>query len=557
MENKMEAIICSNVNKSYGKKEVLKNIDFTLEKGKIYGLIGRNGAGKTTLLSILSAQNPATEGNVTWNGEKIWENRKALDHICFSRELSTNLYGSGVSSLKVKEYLKNASYYYPNWDQKMADELIEKFELNTKQRINKMSKGMLSMVTIIVALASKADFTFLDEPVAGLDVVMREYFYRKLMEAEKADELDQKAVDNGLVRENGTFKIIKGSQGVEVNVEKSIAAIENYVSNDWDGQGGNIELTAEIVEPKGSEEELSKVKDLLGGFNTNYSSSTQNRCDNIATAAGKINGTVLYPGEEFSVYETIGPLDAANGYELAGAYENGQTVQSYGGGVCQVSTTLYNAVILAELEVTERSNHSMIVTYVKPSMDAAIAGDYKDLKFVNNQDVPIYIEGYTSGKNVYFNIYGEETRPANRKVTYESEVVSEQDPGTQFVATGDPVGTMSVSQGKHVGYVAQLWKVVTVDGVEESREVFNKSTYKASPKIVNVGTASEDPNASATIGAALATGDEGTIYAAVAQFTAAAAATPEQPAENQSAEEQAIVGDGQVDVSGDNGGNGQ
>ena len=63
--------------------------------------------------------------------------------------------------------------------------------------------------------------------------------------AEKADELDQKAVDNGLVRENGTFKIIKGSQGVEVNVEKSIAAIENYVSNDWDGQGGNIELTAE------------------------------------------------------------------------------------------------------------------------------------------------------------------------------------------------------------------------------------------------------------------------------------------------------------------------
>lgn len=232
-------------------------------------------------------------------------------------------------------------------------------------------------------------------------------------------------------------------------------------------------------------------------------------------------------------------------------------MQSYGGGVCQVSTTLYNAVILAELEVTERSNHSMIVTYVKPSMDAAIAGDYKDLKFVNNQDVPIYIEGYTSGKNVYFNIYGEETRPANRKVTYESEVVSEQDPGTQFVATGDPVGTMSVSQGKHVGYVAQLWKVVTVDGVEESREVFNKSTYKASPKIVNVGTASEDPNASATIGAALATGDEGTIYAAVAQFTAAASTTQEQPAENQSAEEQAIVGDGQVDVSGDNGGNGQ
>ena len=175
-------IEAKNLVKIYGDRSVVNDVTFYMDKGEVVCLLGPNGAGKTTLLSILSAQNPATEGNVTWNGEKIWENRKALDHICFSRELSTNLYGSGVSSLKVKEYLKNASYYYPNWDQKMADGLIEKFELNTKQRINKMSKGMLSMVTIIVALASKADFTFLDEPVAGLDVVMREYFYHKLME---------------------------------------------------------------------------------------------------------------------------------------------------------------------------------------------------------------------------------------------------------------------------------------------------------------------------------------------------------------------------------------
>ena len=178
----MESIVCNGIGKIYGKKQVLKNINLTLEKGKIYGLIGRNGAGKTTLLSIMSAQNPASEGTVSWNGENVWENRKALDHICFSRELSINLYGSGVSGMKVKDYLKTASYYYQNWDQTLAEELIKKFELNTKQRINKMSKGMLSMVTIIVALASKADFTFMDEPVAGLDVVMRDYFYHKLME---------------------------------------------------------------------------------------------------------------------------------------------------------------------------------------------------------------------------------------------------------------------------------------------------------------------------------------------------------------------------------------
>lgn len=341
---------------------------------------------------------------------------------------------------------------------------------------------------------------------------------------EHSDTLNQKAVDNGLVRENGSFRFVEGKQGVEVNVAESVESISSYIKNQWDGSDTALELVAEVAEPKGSREELSKITDVLGSYTTNYSTSAAGRCTNISVAAEKINGTLLYPGEEFSVYAAIGPLEASNGYELAGAYENGQTVESYGGGVCQVSSTLYNAVILAELEITQRSNHSMIVTYVKPSMDAAIAGDYKDLRFINNLDAPIYIEGYTVGKDLYFNIYGEETRPANREISFISEVISQEDPPTQYVGTADPAGTMTTVQSKHTGYVAQLWKVVTVDGVEQSREVFNKSTYKASPKIVNVGTASGDPNISAIIGEALASGDEAAIQAAVANAAAANAA---------------------------------
>lgn len=177
----MEQMICEQVTKKYGDKEVVKNINLTLEKGKIYGLIGRNGAGKTTLLSMMSSQNPVTSGKVTWNGENIWENTKALNHICFSREIIPNNMG-GISGMKIKEYFKAAALYYPNWDQALADDLTEKFELDKKQKIMQLSKGMLSMVTIIVAMASKADFTFMDEPVAGIDVVMREYFYKRLLE---------------------------------------------------------------------------------------------------------------------------------------------------------------------------------------------------------------------------------------------------------------------------------------------------------------------------------------------------------------------------------------
>ena len=135
----------------------------------------------------------------------------------------------------------------------------------------------------------------------------------------------------------------------------------------------------------------------------------------------------------------------------------------------------------------------------------------------------IYIEGYISGKNLYFNIYGQETRDENREVEYISEIVSTDDPATQFVATADPVGYLATAQSKHVGYVAQLWKVVKEDGVEVSREKCNSSTYKSSPKIVHVGTASADASVTAAINAAIATGDEATVYAAVAPYAANAA----------------------------------
>lgn len=178
MNNKK--LICSGITKKYGKKEVLHKVDLELEPGKIYGLIGRNGAGKTTLLSIMSAQNPTTQGQVLLGETPVWENQEALKHIYFSREINPN--STVYSGLKVKEHLKIAAAYLPDWDQEMADRLVTLFHLDKKKRISKLSKGMASMLTIVTALASKADFTFLDEPVAGLDVVAREQFYRLLVE---------------------------------------------------------------------------------------------------------------------------------------------------------------------------------------------------------------------------------------------------------------------------------------------------------------------------------------------------------------------------------------
>lgn len=172
---------CEHIVKTYSGKDVLREVTLDIQPGKIYGLIGRNGAGKTTLLSILTAQNPATRGEISLDGQRVWENRRSLEKLCFSRELNANA-ESGLASMKAKEYLRIASTYYENWDRELEERLVKLFNLNLKKKFAKMNKGMLSMVTIVVALCSKAPYTFLDEPVAGLDVVAREQFYKLLLE---------------------------------------------------------------------------------------------------------------------------------------------------------------------------------------------------------------------------------------------------------------------------------------------------------------------------------------------------------------------------------------
>ena len=175
------ALMARGVCKAYGQLKVLDGLDLTVEPGKIYGLIGRNGAGKTTLLSILTAQNTLDAGEVTYGGQPVWENQWALDHLCFSRELQPTQNGA-QNPQKVRDYLRAAAAFLPRWDREYAARLLEEFRLEPRKKIGQLSKGQMSMVTILVALASRAPVTILDEPVAGLDVVMRERFYRLLLD---------------------------------------------------------------------------------------------------------------------------------------------------------------------------------------------------------------------------------------------------------------------------------------------------------------------------------------------------------------------------------------
>ena len=329
---------------------------------------------------------------------------------------------------------------------------------------------------------------------------------------------DKKAQNASLTRENGAFNFVAGTEGLELNVDSAVRTISDYLENSWTSDNTEVlNLETQVTEPEGSAEELANIKDLLGSFTTSFSPSGSNRCKNVSSGASHINGTVLYPGEEFSAYETVSPFTEANGYAMAGSYLNGEVVDSMGGGICQVSTTLYNAVLRAELNVTERSPHSMTVHYVDLSEDAAIAGTYKDFKFVNSTEYPIYIEGYTtSDKKITFNIYGKETRDKNRTISFESQIVSET-PATTILQedAGQGIGYKAVSSKGSSSYVAELYKIVKVNGVETDRIKVNKSTYKGTNRVVTYGTAG-DPTLSENLRAAIAAQDEALADANIA-----------------------------------------
>lgn len=391
------------------------------------------------------------------------------------------------------------------------------------------------------------------EPVSfNLELKIDRDMTREVLE-EKCAVFNEEAKQAGIVKNGDKFEIQEGTPGLVLDVEESLAAFEAFIASEWNREDAAFKLTVEVDEPEAKTDDLAKVKDIIGSFTTSYKTSSASRSQNVANGTNLINGTVLYPGETFSAYDAITPFTKENGYEMAGSYLNGQVVDSLGGGICQVTSTLYNAVLRAELLVEERHNHSMVVSYVDPSADAAISGTAKDLKFTNNLEYPIYIEGYTTpAKEVGFNIYGVETRDTvNRTVEYESVTLSTKDPGPdRLIADASrPVGYVS-RQSAHRGSTAELYKVVKENGVQVSRERVNKSTYQASPGYVTVGTATADPTAAAAIANAVASGNADTARAVAgayagtdvfAQQAAAQAAAEQAAAAAQAAAAQAAA----------------
>lgn len=170
------AVECINVSKKFKDVEAIKSISFNIEKNKIYGFLGRNGAGKSTMLNLISTRILSNEGEIKVFEQEAYENEEILNKICFIKDRMTYM-----TNFKIKDIFKTASYFFENWDEEFKEELVQKFQLDVNKKYRGLSKGMESMVGIIIGLASRAPLTIFDEAYLGLDAAARQLFYDILL----------------------------------------------------------------------------------------------------------------------------------------------------------------------------------------------------------------------------------------------------------------------------------------------------------------------------------------------------------------------------------------
>lgn len=228
--------------------------------------------------------------------------------------------------------------------------------------------------------------------------------------------------------------------------------------------------------------------DLLATFSTKYNAGDTNRTTNLKLSAGKINGTVLLPGDEFSYNKIVGERTIQAGYKMAATFSGGKVVDGLGGGICQISSTLYDAVVMANLDVTVRRNHQFVTSYLPGGKDATVVWGSQDFKFVNSRKYPVRITATVSGGVATVQVWGVKEE-VEYDITIETKKTATIPYTTQYVKDSTlPKGTQKVVQNGNNGSKYEAYKVMRLNGEVVSRTLLSKDTYNAKNKIVKIGT---------------------------------------------------------------------
>lgn len=322
------------------------------------------------------------------------------------------------------------------------------------------------------------------------------------------NRVNKSAVDATLSRYNGEFTTTLESSGQIMRTQETLASAKTLLDN---FSGGTVSIGVDFIEPNVTVAQLLETQTLIGSFYTTMKPGDVDRDTNVYNALSKINDYILAPGETFSTNTVFGAMTEENGYRYGTSISDGIYIKTIGGGICQVSSTLYNTVLFAELPIVERRNHSMKVGYTDWGFDATLAENLIDFRFRNDTEYPIYIEGIveeevnaagekTGSEKIIVNMYGHEIHPENRTIKFSNtlvETIAKPD-ATVTLDTSLAANTRVVDTKGTVGYKYDVYKHVYVDGVETETVKINSSTYRATADVVRVGPTVEVETPAAT-----------------------------------------------------------
>ncbi|WP_243175854.1 VanW family protein [Clostridium sp. NSJ-49] len=301
-------------------------------------------------------------------------------------------------------------------------------------------------------------------------------------------EVEIPAVDASITISYGEKYITPEVIGKKINAEELHTKLVDCIDPD-PNKVETVSLELQDYSPRITAEELNKIDGIIGSFSGSYTNDGTGRVTNMQLATGYINGTLLMPGDEFSYNKTILDTTPENGYKEANTYVGSEVVPNYGGGVCQISTFLYRAVITSNIRSTIRYNHSMMVGYSEPSLDATVFEGDIDYRFINTYNSPIYIEGYMGGSTITFNVYGNTSEKGNKTYELVNNVIEKYDYTTEYV--DDPTleeGKTRTKLNGAPGYKSEGYLITYENGVEVNRELISTDVYQPMNAIVLRGT---------------------------------------------------------------------
>ena len=278
------------------------------------------------------------------------------------------------------------------------------------------------------------------------------------------------------------FIVYPEEEGIDFDIEQANSILseekEEYV------------IPLKITKPNKTVKDIGTeaFPDLLATFSTNYNAGNVDRTTNLRLAANKINGTVLLPNEEFSYNTVVGERTINAGYKMAATYSNGAVVDGLGGGICQISSTLYDAVVMANLNITTRRNHQFVTSYVPAGKDATVVWGSQDFKFVNSRKYPIRITATVQGGVATVQVWGIKEE-VEYDISIETKKIATIAPTTQYIQDPNlPAGQQKVVQAGSDGRKVEAYKVTKLNGQVVSTTLLSRDTYNAMQRVIHVGT---------------------------------------------------------------------